>query len=52
MYYLNFPIDLGQEYRRMMISNFKYIIERLNYIKDDFNYHRTEEEKCTYFFTN
>lgn len=46
MYYLNFPIDLGQEYRRMMISNFKYIIERLNYIKDDFNYHRTEEENA------
>lgn len=46
MYYLNFPIDLGQEYRRMMISNFKYIIERLNYINDDFNYHRTEEENA------
>ena len=46
MYYLNFPIDLGQEYRRMMVSNFKYIIERLNYINDDFNYHRTEEENA------
>ena len=46
MYYLNFPIDLGQEYRRMMISNFKHIIERLNYIKDDFHYHRTEEENA------
>lgn len=46
MYYLNFPIDLGQEYRRMMVSNFKYIIERLNYIKDDFKYHRTEEENA------
>lgn len=46
MYYLNFPIDLGQEYRRMMISNFKYIIERLNYIKVDFDYHRTEEENA------
>ncbi|HLR20015.1 MAG TPA: hypothetical protein VK115_08980 [Staphylococcus sp.] len=46
MYYINFPIDLGQEYRRMMISNFKYIIERLNYIKDDFHYHRTEEENA------
>ena len=46
MYYLNFPIDLGQEYRRMMVSNFKYIIEGLNYINDDFNYHRTEEENA------
>ena len=46
MYYINFPIDLGQEYRRMMVSNFKYIIERLNYIKDDFSYHRTEEENA------
>lgn len=46
MYYLNFPIDLGQEYRRMMISNFKHIIERLNYIKDDFDYHRTEERNA------
>lgn len=46
MYYLNFPIDLGQEYRRMMVSNFKYIIERLNYIKGDFNYHRTEEKNA------
>lgn len=46
MYYLNFPIDLGQEYRRMMISNFKYIVERLNYIKDDFHYHRTDEKNA------
>ncbi|OEK65335.1 hypothetical protein AST00_10450 [Staphylococcus equorum] len=46
MYYLNFPIDLGQEYRRMMISNFKHIMERLNYTKDDFSYHRTEEENA------
>ncbi|WP_210139263.1 hypothetical protein [Staphylococcus sp. GDY8P120P] len=46
MYYLNFPIDLGQEYRRMMISNFKYIVERLNYIKDDFHYHRTDENNA------
>ena len=46
MYYLNFPIDLGQEYRRMMVSNFKYIIEGLNYINDDFNYHRTEQENA------
>ncbi|WP_428971217.1 phage baseplate protein [Staphylococcus halotolerans] len=46
MYYLNFPIDLGQEYRRMMISNFKHIMERLNYTKDDFSYHRTEEDNA------
>lgn len=46
MYYLNFPIDLGQEYRRMMISNFKHIMERLNRTKDDFSYHRTEEENA------
>ena len=46
MYYLNFPIDLGQEYRRMMISNFKHIIEHLNRTKDDFSYHRTEEENA------
>ncbi|WP_165844859.1 hypothetical protein [Staphylococcus saprophyticus] len=46
MYYLNFPIDLGQEYRRMMISNFKHIMECLNYTKDDFSYHRTEEENA------
>lgn len=46
MYYLNFPIDLGQEYRRMMVSNFKYIIENINYIKDDFHYHRTDEKNA------
>ncbi|GGB85367.1 hypothetical protein [Staphylococcus nepalensis] len=46
MYYLNFPIDLGQEYRRMMVSNFKYIIENINYIKDDFHYHRTDENNA------
>ncbi|WP_336878085.1 hypothetical protein [Staphylococcus nepalensis] len=46
MYYLNFPIDLGQEYRRMMVSNFKYIIENINYIKDDFRYHRTDEKNA------
>ena len=46
MYYLNFPIDLGQEYRRMMVSNFKHIMERLNYTKDDFSYHRTEEKNA------
>ena len=46
MYYLNFPVELGQEFRRMMISNFKYILEEIINTKKDINYHRTEEKNA------
>src|SRR5699024_2433738 len=46
MYYLNFPVELGQEFRRMMISNFKYILEEINHYKKDMDYHKTEEKNA------
>ena len=46
MYYLNFPVELGQEYRRMMISNFKYILEEIINTKKDMAYHRIEEKNA------
>ncbi|MDK9870209.1 peptidase G2, partial [Staphylococcus equorum] len=34
MYYTNFPIELGREYRQMMISNFIYLLDKVKSIDD------------------
>lgn len=42
-YFLNFPIQIGQDYRFKMIRNFKYLIDNFKYFKRDFEYHKNEE---------
>lgn len=43
-YFLNFPVQIGQDYRFKMIHNFKQIINNFNYFKRDFEYHKKEEQ--------
>jgi hypothetical protein len=42
--YLDFPIELGQEYRYKTVDNFKNILDSFKAVKKDFEYHRTEEQ--------
>ncbi|MDK9870298.1 peptidase G2, partial [Staphylococcus equorum] len=32
MYYTNFPVELGREYRMKMVSNFVYLLEKVKSI--------------------
>lgn len=43
-YYLNFPVQIGQDYRFKTIQNFKYLIDNFGYFKRDFEYHKREEK--------
>jgi len=43
-YYLNFPIEIGQDYRFKTIHNFKQLIDNFSYFKRDFEYHKKEEQ--------
>src|SRR5699024_2156342 len=42
--YLDFPIELGQEYRYKTVDNFKNILDSFKAVEKDFEYHKTEEE--------
>lgn len=42
--YLDFPIELGQEWRYKTVNNFKNILDNFKAIEKDFEYHRTEEQ--------
>ncbi|WP_204190629.1 MULTISPECIES: peptidase G2 autoproteolytic cleavage domain-containing protein [unclassified Staphylococcus] len=41
---LDFPIELGQEFRRKTIENFKRILENYQIINKDIEYHRKKEQ--------
>ena len=41
--YLDFPIELGQEYRYKTVSNFKNIVDSFKSIENKFEKHKTEE---------
>ncbi|RIO25455.1 peptidase G2 autoproteolytic cleavage domain-containing protein [Staphylococcus saprophyticus] len=42
--YLDFPIELGQEYRYKTVDNFKRILDSFKVIEDTFENHKTEEQ--------
>lgn len=44
MYYTNFPIELGREYRQKMISNFVYLLDKVRSI-DDVIYKHSNSDK-------
>lgn len=44
MFYTNLPIDLGQEFRRKAISNFKHLLYQSNRIKVALQEHKTTDE--------
>src|SRR5699024_655893 len=42
--YLDFPIELGQEYRYKTVDNFKRILDSFKSIENKFEKHKTEEQ--------
>lgn len=44
--YFNFPIELGQEFRRKTVENFKDILRSFNTINRRIKYHKEEEENA------
>lgn len=44
MYYTSFPLGLGQEYRRKMVSNFVYLIDRINTMEKQRKSHSTTDK--------
>lgn len=44
MYYTNLPVDLGQEYRRMTVSNFKWLLDKINMINEVIDDHKTTDK--------
>ena len=42
--FLDFPIELGQEYRYKTVENFKRILDNFKLSEKDMRFHRTEEE--------
>ena len=43
---LNFPIELGQKFRRLIIENFRLISQKFDYLDSYLKKHRTEEKKA------
>lgn len=42
--YLDFPIELGQDYRYKTVDNFRRILEGFKAVEDKFDKHKTEEQ--------
>ena len=42
--YLDFPIELGQDYRYKTVDNFRRILQGFKAVEDKFNKHKTEEQ--------
>ncbi|WP_210146134.1 tail fiber domain-containing protein [Staphylococcus sp. GDY8P46P] len=43
MYYTDFPIDIGQEYRYKTINNFKWLLEKIKVIDGVIDKHKTND---------
>ncbi|WP_239723723.1 right-handed parallel beta-helix repeat-containing protein [Mammaliicoccus sp. A-M4] len=43
---LNFPIELGQKFRRLIIDNYRLISQKFDYLDSYLKKHRTEEKKA------
>ena len=41
--YIDFPIELGQEFRYKTVENFKRILDSYNYLNKDMKHHKEEE---------
>ncbi|MDV3051848.1 peptidase G2 autoproteolytic cleavage domain-containing protein [Staphylococcus ureilyticus] len=42
--YIDFPIELGQNFRYKTVENFKRILDNYKYLNEDMKYHREEEK--------
>lgn len=42
--YINFPIELGQNFRYKTVENFKRILDNYKYLNEDMKHHREEEK--------
>ena len=42
--YLDFPIELGQDYRYKTVDNFRRILQGFKSVEDKFDKHKTEEQ--------